>query len=694
MSKIDVKQIASEYSRAGGYNNTYTAWYRADSIRFSRWNGQTDDGRKHQYKQSKKKVFPWDGAADVRVRLADTIISENSDIMTTAFQRGTLRASPTESGDGSQSALVTTLLKYYKENKLMNEMRQEAHLLANYGQQYGIGVLQVGWEKEETKAKKPVTMEDVVAFSQEADPQSAEANLPQMIMDPEQEDAAVEVVAALMDVRRNTAKRGIKELRETGTTEIPVAEVTKNTPQISALRLDDDFFVPPETIDLQDARFCFRRVWMTEVQLRQADFDEKWAERVVATKSQPGMVYSDTYTQFTNDTGQQEGLYEIVYAYYRELDEDGMPGIHCCVFTPSITDATGKKEMLDYMAGVYPFVAYRRESVTRKFIDSRGVSEICMTWQDEIKTQRDMLSDRASLIINPPIVHAARSGSNYEFKPGTAIAEMRQGEVRYLDPPRSNPMESLSIIEYVERQAAEYFGRSTEKGDPTTAALRRQAMVDTYMSCWSEAFTMIFKLIQEFVSDEELARIAGKEVALPKSSAEIQGNFDFRTVFDVREMDQDYMSSKLQAMSQFVLPEDTAGVIDRAAYTKFKATLIDPVLADMVVQDKTGATQQSFDKVNSDIGFMALGNEPQYVENDPTAEMKMKFMEQILGNNPKYQEMLQEGGDERFSELVQNYGKNLQHSVTQRQNAEVGRVGVQPVGGGQGGQAGGQGGGY
>jgi len=45
--------------------------------------------------------------------------------------------------------------------------------------------------------------------------------------------------------------------------------------------------------------------------------------------------------------------------------------------------------------------------------------------------------------------------------------------------------------------------------------------------------------------------------------------------------------------------------------------------------------------------------------------------------------MLQEGGDERFADLVQNYGKNLQHSVTQRQNAEVGRVGVQPVGGGR-----------
>tara|TARA_R100000742_G_C4279412_1_gene103908 strand:+ start:2105 stop:4168 length:2064 start_codon:yes stop_codon:yes gene_type:complete len=683
MSKLDVKQIASEYSRAGGFNNTYTSWFRADSIRFCRWDGQTDDGRKHQYEYSKKKVFPWDGASDVRVRLADAICSENSDIMTTAFQRGILRASPTESGDGSQSTLVTTLLKYYKENKLMNELRHEAHLLANYGQQYGTGVLQIGWEKEETKANKPVTMEDVVAFSQEADPQSAEAQLPQMIMDPEQEDAAVEIVAALMEVRRNTARRGIKELRNNGVTEIPVAEITKNTPNITALRLDDDFFVPPETIDLQDARYCFRRVWMTEMQLRQGEFDEKWVERVIATKSQPGMVYEDTYTQFTNDTGQQEGLYEIVYAYYRELDDDGMPGIHCCVFTPHITDASGKKDMLDYMSGVYPFVAYRRESVARKFRDSRGVPEICMTWQDEIKTQRDMLSDRASLIINPPIVHAARSGSNYEFKPGTAIAEMRQGEVRYLDPPRSNPAESLQIIQYVERQANEFFGRMGEGIDPNTSAMRRQSMVDTYMSCWSEAFTMMFKLIQEFVSDEELARIAGKEMQLPKSSAEIQGNYDFRTVFDVRELDQDYMSAKLQAMSQFVLPEDTAGVIDRAAYTKFKATLIDPVLADMVVQDKTGATQQAFDKVNSDIGFMALGNEPQYTENDPAAEMKLQFMQQILGNNPKYQELMQEGGDERFTALVENYAKNLQHSVQQRQNAEVGRVGVQPVGSGQ-----------
>jgi hypothetical protein len=59
-------------------------------------------------------------------------------------------------------------------------------------------------------------------------------------------------------------------------------------------------------------------------------------------------------------------------------------------------------------------------------------------------------------------------------------------------------------------------------------------------------------------------------------------------------------------------------------------------------------------------------------------------MQQIIGNNPKYQELLGEGGDERFAALVENYSKSLQHSVMQRQNAEVGRVGVQPVGAGEG----------
>ena len=46
------------------------------------------------------------------------------------------------------------------------------------------------------------------------------------------------------------------------------------------------------------------------------------------------------------------------------------------------------------------------------------------------------------------------------------------------------------------------------------------------------------------------------------------------------------------------------------------------------------------DEVNQNVALMALGNEAAYTENDPTAAMKMQFMQQIVQGNPKYQEAL------------------------------------------------------
>ena len=137
------------------------------------------------------------------------------------------------------------------------------------------------------------------------------------------------------------------------------------------------------------------------------------------------------------------------------------------------------------------------------------------------------------------------------------------------------------------------------------------------------------------------------------------------------------MLQKMQIVSQMVLPEDSAGVIDRAALTKFKMMLLDPELAKMTITDKTGATQQTFDRVKMDVALMSLGNEAQYDEKDPTAGMKLQFLQGILQGNPRYQEQMQ--SDERFAALMQTYTQALQFQVQQEQNAQVGRIGVQPV---------------
>ena len=75
---------------------------------------------------------------------------------------------------------------------------------------------------------------------------------------------------------------------------------------------------------------------------------------------------------------------------------------------------------------------------------------------------------------------------------------------------------------------------------------------------------------------------------------------------------------------------------------------------------------------------MMLGLEAQYTENDPQAGVKMQAMQDIMSKNPKAQQAAQSDGV--FQALFQNYQKNLQMSIMQQQNAQIGRTGVTPVG--------------
>ena len=234
------------------------------------------------------------------------------------------------------------------------------------------------------------------------------------------------------------------------------------------------------------------------------------------------------------------------------------------------------------------------------------------------------------------------------------------------------------MVNYVQNQADDYFGRFTENTNPVSSQTKRQAMVENWLMTWSEVFSKVFQLVQEYVSEEELQRISGAQAGFPNSPEEIAGRFDLRVNFDVRELDQDFMLRKMDIISKMVLPEDTAGVIDRAALTRFKMNLLDPVLAGAVIpEDKTGATQKVFDQVNQDVALMALGNEANYQEKDPTAGMKLEHLQKIVQANPKYQQMLQ--GDEQFAALIENYNNAMTFQIQQEQNAQIGRIGVSPA---------------
>jgi hypothetical protein len=134
---------------------------------------------------------------------------------------------------------------------------------------------------------------------------------------------------------------------------------------------------------------------------------------------------------------------------------------------------------------------------------------------------------------------------------------------------------------------------------------------------------------------------------------------------------------KLKSIVETVVPLDSGGVIDRNKLVKLVVEAISPDAARELIIDQTTASQKMYKDVINDVGMMMLGNEAMYVENDPAAQSKMQYLQEILQKNPKAQQAAQ--SDRIFQILLENYSKNLQMSVEQQKNKEIGRIGVSPA---------------
>jgi len=685
----DVRELAKEYNRSLSEGYSLERVAELDEVRFTRWDAQSDDGKKHDANMKEgSQAFPWDGASDTRIPLADSIINDAVDIMTTAFSRATLKVGGTEVKDAETASIANNLMRWQVDTKLYHTLNRESELLAQYGQQYGWSALFVGWEQKSALKPRTITMDEIMQMAAQMEEGNPLKDLPELIMDAEQEDVVVDILQAQFPgLESKEARSAIRDLRNDGQTEIPQAYIAVNQPTIVALKPWEEISFPPETVDLQSARVIFRRTFLTEAELRakvvDEDWDEAWVEEAVKTAGRSSELhdFSQTVTDLTLNESltMYDNLIEVVYAYNRQVDKNGVPGIYFTVFNPIMSmHSTGdelyaKYELLDYIHCRYPFVEYRRERLKRRVTESRGVPDICRTWQNEIKTQRDSVFDSTSFETLPPIMVSKRIGVANKIGPAVQLPVTKPGEYEFMNPPARTPNTALNLIEIVMRQADEYFGRANPAIPPTQTQLKQQRIVNNWLITWTEAYQQMFQLSLQFLSPEEIQRITGTN-AIPESG---MMQFDFVLKFDVRELDTEYVNTKLSSIAQYVVPQDVGGVLDRNKLVEMITRSISPDIAEELVTDKTTASQKMYEDVKADVGGMMLGMEPQYVENDPAAQTKMQYAQEIVGRNPKAQQALQ--GDELFAQLFENYSKNLQMSVMQQQNAQIGRIGVNQV---------------
>jgi len=682
-----VGELLSEYNRSMINSSQGNLVTKFDNIRFCRWPGQTDDGKKHSENRSEgDPAWPFEGASDVRARLIDATCNELTSLLVSAFQKAEIRADGVNMTHVEQSQVATTLLRWIRDCKMPQQLYKEATLGAQYALQYGWSAFFVGWQQNISVRKQPVYMQEILQMAEQSGSETLAA-LPQMIMD--QSEEAIGIFQAVMpDLKNSDAKRMIRELAEKGQTTRDEEYVSKNLPEIVALKPWDEIIFPPETADLQRSRVIFRRTWMSEVELREKitteGWNPDWVERALQQLGKSSSYYNinllPTTTMMVYNGVNYMNMVEVVYCYTKSLDGDA-PAIFYTVICPQAAsnrqsdgDSWAIHERLDYAHGEYPFVEFRREQIRRAITDTRGIPELSSTDQDEIKAQHDSIRDSTAFSTLPPIRVVKRIGAMNKVGPGVQLPVTNANDYTFMDPPARPPNLAFDLIKRVEQQHAAYFGTTNQFVAPQVTQMLQQALVNTWLLSWRSVFRQMFALCCQYMAPGEIQRITGGQ--LPQNLSEIHNEFDFNIRFDVMNLDKEYITQKIEYLKS-IKQMDSGGVLNSNRLTEMMIQAIAPEMSAELIMTEQQASQKLFKDVQTDIAMMLLGNEASYQENDPTAQAKLQYSQQVIQSNPKAQAALQ--SDENFQQLFQNYIKNLEMSVMQKQNAQIGRIGVSPI---------------
>lgn len=721
--RVDLLQ--EEYRRAGILASG--AYECADNQQTRRmiWPGQSADGRKWDQNQPDgQAVRPWNGCSDTRVPLADDVCNDQTAVLCSAFDRAELHATAIEPGQAEVAASLTDYLTWMVRTKHARELRPEVELAAQYSREQGWCAAYVGWERELARKNATVTLEGLREFIGQAGGPEAGAALVAAVLDPSQEAAAAAEVQSLygaytaaqleasgffadelqrdgvLKLSAGRARRAVRELREGKSAQVPLAYVSKNQPLVAVLEPYSEFLAARGTSDLQKAPALFWRRFLTDAELEAGKvdgWDADWIEAVKKTKGDlsawateptgmsPGRKQVGATTWYQVDASELNPRYEVVYGFVRKVDEDGVSSIYQTIFSPHANRLDGgdndgfcaKHERLDYAHSRYPFVGLKRENISRGLCESRSVPEVANTWQAEMKCQRDMLFNRAQWDTLPPVRVASLGGVGLRLGPGAQVPMKRADTIEAINLGAPPPSLALELVGLVQHQSDRYFGQFNPEVPPALIGVKQEKMVGDFYAFWGEVFMHMFALTLQF-NPGLIARVTGDGRLPELDPLDVFDAVAFGMVFDVQELNPDYLTEKAKIVNEFLIPTDAAGVIDRSALTQQMVKMLGPQWARLLVKDQAGASQAMFREVDRQVGRMALGNEAEYTENDPTAGAKLRFLGQIVQSNPKYQRWL--GSDERFAALLENYSKNLQQSLAQEENKTVGRLGVKPVG--------------
>ena len=634
------------------------------------WSGKSDDFKKHASQSSTGEVFPWEGASDQEVKMADELISCRVAMCMNATRRAHIVATPTESSDVERANVVSMFLRWLINSK-MQEFYPEIELGLNHLFEKGMMVHYCWYENQELKQQQTIKLEEIAQVL----PQIAGA-----IQDGSMDEELSEALKTQFDISKSKARAMLKEMRKDGETTVPVTRQVVSRPKIKALAPDEDVFWPSYCIDPQEAPYMFHVVSMTPEQLKAKISTENWSEEFVDAAidvAGQGENADDTLYQIRDDDEftrtDDNSLVRIVYCYQRLLDEDNVPGIYCTIYQPNLPDLYAKHQLLDYTHGKYPFVVTTLEKTSKKLYSSRSYPELIESLQQVLKAETDAAVDAQSLTTLPPLEHPMGRAPT-KWGPGVRVPYRTPGEYRFADTPRGSAV-NIELRRYIAEQANRYFGRNAPGVDPVEAQMKQQEVIDKVFHHLKHVLDQVYSLYQQYGPDEEYFRVTGMQDMQKYAKGNPGERFDFYMQFDAATQDPEQMLERVKAIAQLGAQLDKNGTLDTERLLQIAVGQILPGAAESIMLPKETASQKAMDEERQTIAEIYAGVPPNVKPND-AHEMKLQIFQQWLAQPDVAQKVQQ---DPALQERIYNYMQQRQMQVQQKQNAEIGRLGAAPT---------------
>lgn len=648
--------------------------------RFALWNGQSADGKKHSRTGAVTKPTPWDGASDLRVYLVDEAVNSKVAMLLMAFKKANVVATPVEGNDIKRATDVANFLRWLIQTQIP-QLSREMQLVSQFLQEQGIAATGQFWEVKEEKKLQDITVQQF----QQATPQ---IDFQVVLNDTTLEDDLKAFFERTYGCTPKKAWEILTELRETGKASVAVVGKRKSYPVIRAFNFKENLFVDGSTTDLEKASAIYRLEYFTAEQLRSFvntdGWNKDWVEDAIKTckgrriQLDPQIQHSPQSRSFAYfDQKLSQNPIGVVYAYRRLSDENGVGGTYLTIFTPDLSpnndhDGFAKDGLLGYSHGNYPFTIHKREYLSRQFYDSRGLPEIGKPIQDQIKCHKDSVVDAASLAVLPPMGYPIGRPPG-EWGAGARVPERRQGEYHFMDRPQPD-LSTEKSQEQLQADFNRYCGFVSAEADPQFASLKNGMEVSNFLEACEDTIKQVWSLYKQYGNEQIYFRVIGSRTADPimfKKGNEDE-EYDINLSWDVQSLDTEMWMQKMKMIGEAVNTYGMNGSINMGEWLKIILETADPNIAERIIQPDSIGAQKAVAQEQSDLSQLFAGI-AKNIDISAPPDIGLQVMQQWMQQPDVRQRYL---ADKAFAERVNTRAKQYQFQKTQKNNAQIGRLGA------------------